>query len=505
MPATRLADPPVVLHVPHGVDTPVDAAQLADTVPLLIGNIWSPQFPSPEKLQLAAQKFDARPAWQGEEGPRHRLVLSAGSFRVSAPDLARRERTAERAVNARRNAADQVSLHLASHEHDAEIFERCAKCPTDPEPSREVTEFSAKSRANMVAALCELDYRPLLNDPTRVPAMVTLTYPGDWFTVAPDGRTAKRHLQAFRKRYVKAWGDDLYAVWKLEFQDRGAPHFHLLMVPPHGRARIPKARARKAAWVGAGQTFKQWLSAIWADIVDHPDPREKQAHLGAGTNISYSEGLRASDPKRVSVYFTKHGSFRKKEYQHRVPAPWQAPGKGPGRFWGYWGLHRVTLAVEVTPEQATQAARIARRWARAQGTTREVIVPRTRGGAIRSEFAEVEGLAGADTVAARTTRRRSVRRRVVRLKNGRGFVSVNDGTVFAEQLAQALAIFQPAPLLVDGEPCDPPDSRGTKQPHGDTDCTVCGEAMELSVAYLGHHMGCDPVTARRWARKPWIT
>jgi hypothetical protein len=429
------------LHATHGANTPADTAQALDTVSSLIGNIWSPQFPSPEKLQLTALKFDARPAWKGEEGPRHRLVLSAGSFRVTAPDLARRERTAERAVKARKNTADQVASHLVSDEHEAEIFERCPNCPTDPEPSREVTEFSAKSRANMVSALCELDYRPLLNDATRVPAMVTLTYPADWFTVAPDGRAAKRHLQMFRKRYAKAWGVDLHAVWKLEFQDRGAPHFHLLMVPPHGRARTPQPKARKATWVGAGLTFKRWLSVVWADIVDHPDPREKEKHRGAGTNVNYSEGLRASDPKRVAVYFTKHGSFRAKEYQHRVPEPWQAPGKGPGRFWGYWMLKRTTAAVEVTPEQATQAARVARRWARAQDTTREVLVRRTKGGAIRSEFAEVEGLAGADTVAARSSRRRSVRRRVVRLKNGRGFVSVNDGPAFAEQLAQALDVW----------------------------------------------------------------
>jgi hypothetical protein len=355
----------------------------------------------------------------------------------------------------------------------------------------------------MVAALCELDYRPLLADLARVPAMVTLTYPADWLTVVPDGKTAKRHLQAFRKRYVKAWGEDIPAVWKLEFQDRGAPHFHLLMVPPHGKARIPGARARKAAWVGAGLSFKRWLSAVWADIVDHPDPAEKEKHLGAGTNVNYSEGLRASDPKRVAVYFTKHGSFRKKEYQHCVPEPWRAPGKGPGRFWGYWSLHRVTVAVEVTPEQAAQAARIARRWARAQGTTREVVVGRTKGGAIRSEMAEVVGLAGVDTVASRATRRRSVRRRVTRLRNGRGFVSVNDGAAFADQLARALDIVRPAPILIDGDPWAPPDPQQLRQHEAGT-CVDCGKPMAAATAVDGRHFGCLPEVAARWDKKPWL-
>jgi hypothetical protein len=405
MPATRLADAPVVAHVAW----------------------WEPKFPTPEGLAAAAELFDARPAWAGEEGPRPRLVFAAGLFRITAPDLARRERTAERAEIARQNTVDQVAGYLGRGE---EVPEQ--------EPSREITEWSRKSRANMVAALCELDYRPLLADPSRVPAMVTLTYPAEWLSVAPDGRTAKKHLQAFRKRYVKAWGLDLHAVWKLEFQARGAPHFHLLMVPPHGSARIPSPRARRAAWVGAGMVFRQWLSAVWADIVAHPDPEERRKHLLAGTNVNYSEGLRATDPKRVAVYFTKHGAFRAKEYQNCVPEPWQAPGAGPGRFWGYWGLKRVTAGVEVTDDQAARAARLVRRWSRAQGTTREIIVTRTKGGAIRSEVAEVEGLAGAQLVDARTGRRRTVRRRVARLKNGRGFVSVNDGVKFAEQVARAL-------------------------------------------------------------------
>lgn len=65
-----------------------------------------------------------------------------------------------------------------------------------------------------------------------------------------------------------------------------------------------------------------------------PDPEERRKHELAGTGINYAEDLRASDPKRVAVYFTKHGTFGAKGYQHRVPEPWQGPGKGPGRFWG---------------------------------------------------------------------------------------------------------------------------------------------------------------------------
>ena len=89
----------------------------------------------------------------------------------------------------------------------------------------------------------------------------------------------------------------------------------------------------------------------------------------AGTGVDYAAGLRSSDPRRIAVYFSKHASFAAKEYQNDVPEEWREPGKGPGRFWGFWGLERCTRAVEVTPDAATLAARTMRRWAHAQGVT----------------------------------------------------------------------------------------------------------------------------------------
>jgi hypothetical protein len=129
--------------------------------------------------------------------------------------------------------------------------------------------------------------------------------------------------------------------------------------------------------------------------------------------VDFAEGLRARDPKRVAVYFCKHSSFKAKDYQNRVPEQWQQPGGGPGRFWGYWVLRPAVAAVELTPEDATTAARTLRRWARAQGTTREASV-------------------------LRGTRRRKVRRRVRRFGDGRGFVVVNDGPSMVAYLARVL-------------------------------------------------------------------
>lgn len=441
MPRTTVTDDAAIVHVLVTDDTPqVDAA-----LNNFLDNLWTPAFPSPDGLDLAAQTFDAAPTWNGEEGPRPRVVLSAGGFAVEAPDLARRDKRHERAEEGRRKAADMAASYLARGEDVPEA-----------DPSREITGWSRKSRANMVRAFCEINYLPMLSDAGRVPAMVTLTYSGDWLIVASNGKAAKRHLTLFRKRYAKAWGelkydpeqgkevwvpDTLYAIWKLEFQLRGAPHFHLLMVPPHGLSRIPGKRATASAWIGAGLPFAQWLSEIWADIVDHPDQEERERHRRAGTRVDYAKGLTVKDPKRVSVYFTKHGSFKAKEYQNCVPEEWQAPGQGPGRFWGYWNLERVTVAVELPPDKAAQAARLVRRWARAQGTTRQHSVPRYQGGRVLSEQALIEGLAGAQLAEQpERMRRRNVRRRVRRLASGKGFVSVNDGPQFAMAVARAISL-----------------------------------------------------------------
>jgi len=362
-----------------------------------------------------------RDPWQGHEGPRPRIMISAGCVTVSRPDYARHERTREREQARQRKIVDALAAHFTEH----------GEWPEDPEPSREITAWSRKSRSNMVRTLCSLDYAPMLSDSTRLPAMVTLTYPGDWLTVAPHGKAVKVHLDTFRKRYLRAWGDPLCGLWKLEFQRRGAPHFHLLMVPPHGLAgtfrRTMKRRPRAA--VGDGMAFRPWLSAVWADVVAHPDPVERMKHERAGTGVDFAEGMRARDPKRVAVYFLKHsspGMGNSKEYQHIVPEAWRGPGAGPGRFWGYWQLETHTAGREVEPIDAIRAARILRRWAAAQGTTREVAVPR------------------ADTSTGRL-RWRKVRRPVRRMNGGAGWVAVNDGATFGTALGRALTTWAGPP------------------------------------------------------------
>jgi hypothetical protein len=221
------------------------------------------------------------------------------------------------------------------------------------QPRKPVVSWSDKSRSRMVERLATLDYSPFDIEETTI-AFLTLTYPGDWLAVASTASDSKKHLRALQKRFERSFGRPFFAVWKMEFQHRGAPHFHLL-------APIP-----------VGVHFAEWLSSAWAEIVNHPNPEEKAKHLLAGTGTDIAKGINADSPQRISYYFSKHSSANKgpKEYQNIPPAQWIEAGS-VGRFWGYWGLKTAISHRGISEQNALFVARTLRRWQRAQ---RKVVV-----------------------------------------------------------------------------------------------------------------------------------
>jgi hypothetical protein len=361
-------------------------------------------------VAAAAAAFPDR-LWLHRPGPVARLVIAPGVLRVEYTDLAKRYVTEQRT---RRRADEDRRLIAVERERRGDP----AWKPKDPIPIRWVTHWSAKSRSRMVRTLAELDYTAITGG-GRMPCLVTLTLPDQWQVVAPDGKTFKKSLKTFRKRWERAWGEPPMGIWKLEFQRRGAPHLHLFtavpLMPRAGELRkLTAVRYHPAA--GDGLRFQDWLRVVWADVIDHPDPDERAKHERAGTRVDYAQGMRMTDPKRVAVYFTKHAQFRSKEYQHIVPAEWREPGNGPGRFWGYWGLEKVCAYVYLTPDERIEVARTLRGYghaaARARGAMSEREVIRGR-------------------------RFRKVHRRVPdRLQSCSGYLCVNDGPHLAAALAR---------------------------------------------------------------------
>jgi hypothetical protein len=290
------------------------------------------------------------------EGRTWYLRLAPGVMGLRCSDENKKERARERQKERERKAADMLSA-------------ACGLCPITalrPAPAAgEIREWSARSRMRLSELVGSLDFSDWSQADGAL-AMVTLTLPGDWLTVAPDGKTFKKLLKRFELRWRRALGA-WRCLWKLEFQGRGAPHWHALM-------RVP-------ALVGRS-TFEEWLSKTWADVVDHPDAAEKEKHLKAGTGVDFS-GKDFSDPRRIALYFLGHSAKTTdgKEYQHTVPEEWQKAGKGPGRFWGSPGFESAAREMEMTERDAVQAARVLRKVKKARTWT--VAVLREQGAAKR--------------------------------------------------------------------------------------------------------------------------
>lgn len=273
--------------------------------------------------------------------------------------------------------------------------------PEKWEPRQPVMKWTDKSRAQMVERLATLDYSPF-NIPDNLLAFITLTYPGDWLVVAPTASHAKKHFQTLRKRFERRFKRPFFAVWKMEFQRRGAPHFHLL-------APVP---------VGVG--FNDWLSEAWTDIVAPPLPHDRAKHLMAGTGVDRAKGMSSDTPHRISYYFSKHASANKgvKEYQNRPAKEWVDAGS-VGRFWGYWSLIPATVKAEVSNEHAIYISRTLRRWQRANRKIAKTKVWRTN-------------------TKTGVVSKRSVSRRKKIVKGSRAFRLVPDGEMFARQFGEAL-------------------------------------------------------------------
>lgn len=154
--------------------------------------------------------------------------------------------------------------------------------------------FSKKSRQRLafVASNTETAFR----------TMVTLTYPKDY---PSNGKEVKRHLDAFLKWLRRETGGMDY-LWFLEFQKRGAPHYHIIYDTP-----FPRTRPMQAA-------LRYRVSCAWYRIVQSGDIK----HLSAGCR---TERIRSEYGARN--YCVKY-AFKMK--QKCVPEGY----RNIGRLWG---------------------------------------------------------------------------------------------------------------------------------------------------------------------------
>jgi len=221
----------------------------------------------------------------------------------------------------------------------------------EAKPWNVVTLFSRKSRQRLRQRVAEVDwYTPLQQPGTRI-GMLTLTYPDDWETWAPDPETITRHRHALEKRLERALGWKPTFFWAREFQRRKAPHYHLAGVFPI------KVK---------GERLTTWLSRNWYEIVDSEDPD----HLKAGTRVDWSKGLYASDPNRLAAYFSAYATGNgSKEYQHHPPEGWCNDNGSVGRHWGQRNCTYVRAELRLSRDQLVEVQRFLRRYVASQKRT----------------------------------------------------------------------------------------------------------------------------------------
>jgi hypothetical protein len=110
---------------------------------------------------------------------------------------------------------------------------------------KQIQGFSAKARYNLAKELSRICW-------DVEPAHITLTY----------GKTypkSKEHLEALRK-WLERRG--YYGVWRLEFQERGAPHYHILL----GGFSPGQENAFRNYWIKlSGNTSRRGFKATYRE------------------------------------------------------------------------------------------------------------------------------------------------------------------------------------------------------------------------------------------------
>lgn len=201
--------------------------------------------------------------------------------------------------------------HIEIYKQDVVVHRNGTPSRRDPPIRGEILQWSKKSRQRLafVATNTDVQFR----------TMITLTYPKDF---PSDGKEVKRHLDAFLK-WLRRETKGLSYLWFLEFQKRGAPHFHIIYDTPFPRAREDQKALR----------FR--VSCAWYRIVKSGDPK----HLAAGCR---TERIRTE--KGARNYCVKY-AFKMK--QKTVPEGYRNVGR-------LWGASRDVLPVCRREVQCTE-------------------------------------------------------------------------------------------------------------------------------------------------------
>ncbi len=247
----------------------------------------------------------------GERGPR---------YRVKGVRIYRNDVVVERELVWHPHGSPGELEKLRFHGGFNGKYRQFLEDPTAPvDEEAEDDELRPRRPRGDRKAIERLTYRSLLhlvhkirNCGVMFRSMLTLTYPEDF---PKDGRLVKKQLDRFLKAWRRKYGKRPY-VWFLEFQERGAPHFHMLTD------------------VEGWEVDRQWLARTWARIVDGG-----QKVYNVHSHVKQWDVIRKQDG--AARYVAK---YAKKHRQKIVPADYL----NVGAFWGT--SHNVKADVVATIE-----------------------------------------------------------------------------------------------------------------------------------------------------------
>lgn len=190
-----------------------------------------------------------------------------------------------------------------------------------PGKKSKITEFSNASWSNLMFTI--------RNTSMIFSSLITLTYPRDF---PGDGSLVKSQLNAFLNSLRYRFRLVSY-FWFLEFQRRGAPHFHIMTTIDlssltGGLQRKSRKRLNKWRNYYTNQDFHDWTSKVWNRIVFRskldwqPSPLDRQKHLRVSCSVEQLL-LRDAAIRYVAKHFSKKSQKTVPEFYANV-----------GRFWG---------------------------------------------------------------------------------------------------------------------------------------------------------------------------
>lgn len=260
---------------------------------------------------------------------RHRdIETSSGAGLVGSGSLS----TAHKRINKPKQESEPSRVPFVEWRQGASILK-----VSKAEPTKQtggglrgiVKGFSRGSRRRLMSKIAGVRREAAL------PCFVTLTYPKSF----PEPKQSKYHLKLFIQSMKRAF-PEVGIIWKLEPQQRGAPHYHLLV------------------WGSNEKNLRAWVPTAWFDIAGGGDNLHLLWHEGKLKNKHCTQQVNSFNG--VWAYASK---YLGKTFE---VAGWDS--KAVGRFWAVVNPANIPFgelqSEPITRGEAVQVMRYQKRFAK---------------------------------------------------------------------------------------------------------------------------------------------